>query len=150
MPDGRANPNQTLATPENRAGLAALLDELQRRTPRALRRHVRPVGRLATDAFGPLLPAERPRSSSRGSLIIIRCSTPSSASTRATRRVVMTDDELERLIDAYVAAAGLARDVGFQFVDIKACHGYLLHEFLERPHAARADSAATSPAARGC
>jgi NADPH2 dehydrogenase len=28
QPDGRANPNQTLATPENRAGLAALLAEL--------------------------------------------------------------------------------------------------------------------------
>src|SRR5688572_14782328 len=27
-PDGRANPNQTLATPDNRAGLAALLGEL--------------------------------------------------------------------------------------------------------------------------
>ncbi len=26
VPEGRANPNQTLATPENRAGLAALLD----------------------------------------------------------------------------------------------------------------------------
>ena len=50
--------------------------------------------------------------------------------------VVWTDDDLERLIDNYVAAAGLARDVGFQFVDVKACHGYLLHEFL---------SAATRP-----
>jgi NADPH2 dehydrogenase len=29
-----------------------------------------------------------------------------------------------------VVSAGVARDVGFQFVDIKACHGYLLHEFL--------------------
>src|SRR3989337_85835 len=28
-PDGRANPNQTLAVPENRHGLAALLDELR-------------------------------------------------------------------------------------------------------------------------
>jgi NADPH2 dehydrogenase len=44
--------------------------------------------------------------------------------------VVWTDDDLERLIDSYVACAGVARDVGFQFVDIKACHGYLLHEFL--------------------
>src|SRR6185436_19794164 len=44
--------------------------------------------------------------------------------------VVWTDDDLERLIDTYVAAAGLAREVGYQFVDIKACHGYLLHEFL--------------------
>ena len=44
--------------------------------------------------------------------------------------VVMSDDEVERLIEAYVAAAALARRVGFDFVDIKACHGYLLHEFL--------------------
>src|SRR6185295_11792034 len=31
---------------------------------------------------------------------------------------------------AYVDAARLARDVGFRFVDVKACHGYLVHEFL--------------------
>jgi 2,4-dienoyl-CoA reductase-like NADH-dependent reductase (Old Yellow Enzyme family) len=37
---------------------------------------------------------------------------------------------LERLVDAFVVSAGVARDVGFQFVDIKSCHGYLLHEFL--------------------
>src|SRR5207245_7565916 len=30
-PDGRANPNQTLATPKNRAGLAALIGEFPRR-----------------------------------------------------------------------------------------------------------------------
>src|SRR5262249_12798410 len=30
VPEGRANPNQTLATPENRAGLAALVGELKR------------------------------------------------------------------------------------------------------------------------
>ncbi|HEX4147788.1 MAG TPA: NADH:flavin oxidoreductase, partial [Pirellulales bacterium] len=44
--------------------------------------------------------------------------------------IVWTDAELEKLIDQYVAAAGLARDVGFRFVDVKSCHGYLLHEFL--------------------
>jgi 2,4-dienoyl-CoA reductase-like NADH-dependent reductase (Old Yellow Enzyme family) len=44
--------------------------------------------------------------------------------------VVWTDDELELLIGTYVFAAGVAREVGFQFVDIKACHGYLVHEFL--------------------
>src|SRR5690606_22412378 len=41
-----------------------------------------------------------------------------------------TDDELEQLIENYVIAARLAHEVGFQFVDVKACHGYLLHEFL--------------------
>jgi 2,4-dienoyl-CoA reductase-like NADH-dependent reductase (Old Yellow Enzyme family) len=44
--------------------------------------------------------------------------------------IVWTDDELETLIDEFLAAARLARDVGFQFVDVKACHGYLIHEFL--------------------
>jgi 2,4-dienoyl-CoA reductase-like NADH-dependent reductase (Old Yellow Enzyme family) len=48
----------------------------------------------------------------------------------ADHAVVLTDDEVERLIDDYVAAAKLAYDVGYQFVDVKACHGYLLHEFL--------------------
>ena len=44
--------------------------------------------------------------------------------------IVWTDAELDQLIDDYVAAARLAHEVGFQFVDVKACHGYLLHEFL--------------------
>jgi 2,4-dienoyl-CoA reductase-like NADH-dependent reductase (Old Yellow Enzyme family) len=44
--------------------------------------------------------------------------------------IVWRDDDLMRLIDRFVDAARLARDVGFQFVDVKACHGYLLHEFL--------------------
>jgi 2,4-dienoyl-CoA reductase-like NADH-dependent reductase (Old Yellow Enzyme family) len=43
---------------------------------------------------------------------------------------ILTDDEIEQLIDDYVRGARLASEVGFQFVDIKACHGYLLHEFL--------------------
>jgi 2,4-dienoyl-CoA reductase-like NADH-dependent reductase (Old Yellow Enzyme family) len=44
--------------------------------------------------------------------------------------VVLTDDQTERLIDNFVRRARLAQTVGFQFVDVKACHGYLLHEFL--------------------
>ena len=44
--------------------------------------------------------------------------------------VVWTDDDLEKLIGSYVAAAKLASEIGFRFVDVKACHGYLLHEFL--------------------
>ena len=44
--------------------------------------------------------------------------------------IIWTDDDLEKLIDSYVAAAKLAHEIGFRFVDVKACHGYLLHEFL--------------------
>jgi 2,4-dienoyl-CoA reductase-like NADH-dependent reductase (Old Yellow Enzyme family) len=43
---------------------------------------------------------------------------------------VLTDDELDRLVDDYIEAARLASDAGFQFIDVKACHGYLGHELL--------------------
>ena len=40
------------------------------------------------------------------------------------------DDELDELAQTYVDAAVLAHDAGFDFVDVKHCHGYLLHELL--------------------
>jgi len=43
---------------------------------------------------------------------------------------MMSDDELDRLVDRFVAAAREARDAGFAFVDVKHCHGYLGHELL--------------------
>jgi NADPH2 dehydrogenase len=43
---------------------------------------------------------------------------------------VMTDNEIESLIGDYVRAAHLAQSIGFEFVDVKHCHGYLGHEFL--------------------
>ncbi len=43
---------------------------------------------------------------------------------------LISDDELERLEDAYVSAARLAMQAGFDFIDIKQCHSYLLNELL--------------------
>lgn len=43
---------------------------------------------------------------------------------------LITDDELKRLVDDYVAAAKLAVEVGFDFLDVKQCHRYLLNELL--------------------
>ncbi len=53
-------------------------------------------------------------------------------------RHVLTDTELDDLVGAFVAAAVVAREAGFDFVDVKHCHGYLLHELLsavDRPGA---------------
>ncbi|MCU0249275.1 MAG: hypothetical protein MUE61_03640 [Vicinamibacterales bacterium] len=41
-----------------------------------------------------------------------------------------TDGELDGLVSRFVDAARLAARAGFDAVDIKACHGYLLHELL--------------------
>ncbi|HLY28674.1 MAG TPA: hypothetical protein VKQ72_20180, partial [Aggregatilineales bacterium] len=43
---------------------------------------------------------------------------------------VLTDSEISSLIEDFVRAAVLAYSAGFDFVDIKHCHGYLGHEFL--------------------
>jgi 2,4-dienoyl-CoA reductase-like NADH-dependent reductase (Old Yellow Enzyme family) len=42
----------------------------------------------------------------------------------------LSDSDVSRLIDAFVAAAAHSHKAGFAFVDIKHCHGYLGHEFL--------------------
>jgi 2,4-dienoyl-CoA reductase-like NADH-dependent reductase (Old Yellow Enzyme family) len=55
---------------------------------------------------------------------------------RATGRTVdsdyslLDDDYLRQLVDDYVAAARLSQRIGFDFVDIKQCHRYLLSELL--------------------
>ena len=46
------------------------------------------------------------------------------------KRRFITDEELERLEDQYVKTACLAREIGFDAVDIKACHRYLISELL--------------------
>jgi len=43
---------------------------------------------------------------------------------------LIEDDDLDRLQDDFVKAAGLASEAGFDGVDIKACHGYLVAELL--------------------
>ena len=43
---------------------------------------------------------------------------------------VLSDDELKRIEDAYIAAAKLAVKAGFDIFDIKQCHRYLLSELL--------------------
>jgi 2,4-dienoyl-CoA reductase-like NADH-dependent reductase (Old Yellow Enzyme family) len=61
---------------------------------------------------------------------------PRTVADKATGKVVdadyplLDDDYLERLIDRYVAAARLAQRIGFQFIDLKQCHRYLLNELL--------------------
>jgi NADPH2 dehydrogenase len=43
---------------------------------------------------------------------------------------LLTDAEIGEIIADFVRAAQVAREAGFDFVDIKHCHGYLGHEFL--------------------
>ena len=46
------------------------------------------------------------------------------------KRHLITDEELERLEDLYVETSQLAREAGFDAVDIKGCHRYLISELF--------------------
>ena len=128
-PDGRANPNQTLATAENRSGLAALLTtlhEAHRERYGSLEGLL--VGLQLTHSGRFCRPHEKrlePRIAYHHPLLDAKFGIDPHDDS-----IVWTDEQLEQLIEDYVIAAGLARETGYQFVDIKACHGYLLHEFL--------------------
>lgn len=129
QPDGRANPRQTLATPDNAAGLKQLLNEL-------LAAHRERIGSTDDLLVGLQLTHSGRFSRPHGKRLEPRIAyhhpllDEKFGIDPADMSVVWTDSELERLIDRYVISAGLARDAGFQFVDVKSCHGYLLHEFL--------------------
>jgi len=127
-PDGRANPNQLIINEANKAGLAKLRETL-------IAAHQERYGHADDLVIGFQLthsgrfcrPNEKkrfePRVAYRHPILDRKFNVTSDAQ-------VLTDAEIERLIEAYVAAAKVAADVGADFVDIKHCHGYLLHEFL--------------------
>jgi NADPH2 dehydrogenase len=133
-PDGRANPNQLLASPSNRAGFTALLRELTD-THRASFGSLDGlmVGLQLTHSGRFCKPDDHFRSAPRIAyhhpLLDAKFKIDP-----ADDSIVWTDAELDRLIDDYVTAARLAQEVGFRLADIKACHGYLLHEFLSARH----------------
>ncbi|MDA0590426.1 MAG: NADH:flavin oxidoreductase [Planctomycetota bacterium] len=135
VPEGRANPNQTLATPGNRDGLKALLDELTiAHAERFGSTDDLLVGLQLTHSGRFCRPNSKqlePRIAYHHPLLDEKFGIdPEDQAT------VLTDAELYNLIDAYVVGAQTAQEAGFRFVDIKSCHGYLMHEFLSaRPRA---------------
>ena len=127
-PDGRANPNQLIIVEQNKKDLAELREIL-------LRAHKDRYGATDDLAIGFQLthsgrfckPNDKfrmePRVAYRHPILDKKFNVTSDAQ-------IFTDGEIEQLIECYTAAARIASDVGADFVDIKHCHGYLLHEFL--------------------
>jgi 2,4-dienoyl-CoA reductase-like NADH-dependent reductase (Old Yellow Enzyme family) len=126
-PDGRANPNQLLLDETTLADITRLREDLvlaheQRfgtTTDLLIGLQLTHSGRFSRPAAGPLQPRILYRHPYLDERFGIRDGGP-----------LLSDDEISRLIDAFVFAAGLALKAGFAFVDVKHCHGYLGHEFL--------------------
>jgi NADPH2 dehydrogenase len=126
--DGRANPNQLMMSPRNASAIARLREEL-------VAAHRERFGSNAdADLYTGLQLTHsgryaRPDAYDRPSPMAA-CPNPILDRRFPNGVRLFKDAELDTLVDDFVAAATLARDAGFRFVDIKACHGYLGHELL--------------------
>ena len=47
-----------------------------------------------------------------------------------TDSVALTEEDIERILDAYKTAAEKAREAGFDIIEIQGGHGYLISQFL--------------------
>ncbi len=127
-PDGRANPNQLIIIEQNKAGLAELVGILKKaHAERYGTTDDLVIGFQFTHSGRFCKPNDKKRWESR---VAFRHPILDKKFNVTSDAQVFTDAELERLVQDFVAAAKIAWEVGADFVDIKHCHGYLLHELL--------------------
>ncbi|MEX2245398.1 MAG: NADH:flavin oxidoreductase [Dehalococcoidia bacterium] len=120
VPEARANPRQLLISRETAAALKRLLDDT-----RAARRTR--FGTLEGFIVGLQL-THSGRWSHPRPLVARR--SPAVDAVRGADATLLDDAALEALEDRFVEAAELTRNIGFDFVDVKQCHTYLLNELL--------------------
>lgn len=127
-PDGRANPNQIIITKENQADVASLRETLvQAHQTRYGKTDDLVIGFQLTHSGRFCKPTDKQRMEPR---VAFRHPILDRKFNITSDTQVFTDAEIEELVQCYIRAAKIAWDVGADFVDIKHCHGYLLHEFL--------------------
>lgn len=126
--DGRANPNQLFLNPQAdvERGLTALRDEiLSGHRGQGFDTNDLVTGLQLTHSgrfsrpTGPLEPKTVFKNPVSDRKFDITSDVP-----------LLTDGELEAIGENFVHAAVLAQRAGFDFVDLKSCHSYLLHELL--------------------
>lgn len=132
QPEGRANPRQLARNPESERDLAELCalvvtshgENEERSDDLLVGLQLTHSGRFSRPHGEPA-----PRIAFRHPILDARVGVQSDDA-------LLSDMELDDLVGDYAALARLAQNAGFDFVDIKACHGYLSHELLsasERP-----------------
>ena len=126
--DGRANPNQLLMSENNKSGLADLRDEV-------LRAHREVMGTTDDLLIGLQLTHSgrfsRPNQKTKPEPRILYHHPTLDARVGVDHTYpLLTDSEIREIIENFLSAARIADELGFDFVDIKHCHGYLGHEFL--------------------
>lgn len=123
LPEGRANPRQMWLTEENRDAFAALVEKIKSIC-------------LKENGYEPLLICQLTHSGRHSKpngfpepLIAVNKEIFEGEKALGTDRI-LSDSYLDALPERYAASARLAESAGFDGVDVKACHGYLLSELL--------------------
>lgn len=124
VPEGRANPRQLYITMSTAGDLRRLLKESREAYTKRYGSDVHPYAVLQLTHSGRY---SRPEFEQRP---IIAVDIPDLPFKGQIKPRVIEDDELEALEDVFVNAAILAREIGFDAVDIKSCHRYLISELL--------------------
>jgi len=137
VPEGRANPRQLWLNEKSKDSFAAMVREARAAAVESMGPAHRPViiaqlthsGRYSKPrgVLEPLIPQHDPYRD-----VMIPQNPPD---INAEKKLpadwpVVTDEYLDNLQDAYVRAAKLAFEAGFDAVDIKSCHGYLINEIF--------------------
>lgn len=117
--DGRSYPSASWITPKNLDAFKRLVHPLKEAYPDTVFvAQLTHAGRFAKPhgSPAPVVATHNPHYNSRVPLV--------------PGYPVVTDEYLDRLTEHFVMGAELCRQAGFDGVDVKACHGYLLSELL--------------------
>ena len=117
--DGKSNPHQMMLSAEKIDDFRALLEEMDR---------------ICLEQFGfrqyKVLQLTHSGRISRGNDWTPKPLAARSQETDTDETVLASDERIFRLIDETINHAMMAKEAGFDAVDIKACHGYFLSEIL--------------------
>ena len=137
VPEGRANPRQLWLNEDSKETFAALIKQAREKAKESVGPNHRPIivaqlthsGRYSKP--GPVAhPFIAQRDPYRDALVPQQEPDIGAKSKIPADWPVVTDRYLDQLQDAYVKAARLAFEVGFDAIDIKSCHGYLINELF--------------------
>jgi len=137
VPEGRANPRQLWLSENSKEGFAAMIKRMREVAAESMGPEHKPVIVAQLTHSGRY---SKPEGVAHP-LILGRCPyrdalSPQQKPNREAKSKlpddwpVLTDKYLDELQDAYVAAARMAFEVGFDAVDVKSCHGYLINELF--------------------
>lgn len=122
VPEGRASAHQLMITPQNVGEFRRLTDRMRENC-------------LKTNGYEPLMIMQATNSGRYSKphgypepMILYNC--PPLEDTPLPKERILSDDDIRRFEEAFGPAAALAQEAGFDGMDVKSCHRYLICESL--------------------